>query len=208
MKNSEINLLIINKLLEKDYSIVNIEGNYITAIGKNGIEFNISYEMCVCHGGRLSIDCKHIDFYKRLESDSYDEELGITDSESELLYYINNKMFEVINSFEKYIYKVVEQKPGYYKDKDEISYYDNTKEIARRICNEKDKDIFAIEEKILTYPNENTIEKIENISLNNGKLEFDKFRYNRKDKNSEFIRDESDYSLKHYIVSVIDKRRN
>lgn len=207
MKDSEINILIINKLLENGYTIKNIDGNYITAIGKNNIEFNISHERCMCHGGRLTISSKHINFYKRLESDTYDEKLGITDSESELLYYINNKMFEVINSFKNYIYKVVEQKSGYYKNKDEISYYDNTKDIAYRICDEKDKDIFAIEERTITYPNENIIEKIENIKLNDGKLEFDKFRYERKDKNSEFIKSEDDYNLKHYIVSIIDKRR-
>ena len=207
MKDNEINILIINKLLENGYTIKNIDGNYITAIGKNNIEFNISHERCMCHGGRLSISSNHINFYKRLESDKYDEELGITDSESELLYYINNKMFEVINSFENYIYKVVEQKPGYYKNKDEISYYDNAKDIAYRICDEKDKDIFAINEKTITYPNENVIDKIENIKLNDGKLEFDKFSYERKDKNSEFIKKENDYNLKHYVVSVIDKRR-
>ena len=207
MKDSEINNLIINKLLEKDYRINNIQGNCITATGKNRISFNISHERCMCHGGRLSISSEHINFYKRLESDTYDEELGITDSESELLYYINNKMFEVINSFETYIYKVVEQKPGYYKDKDEIRYYNDTKDIARIICDEKDRDIFAVEEKTITHPNKNIIDKIENIKLNNGKLEFDKFRYTRKDKESEFVKDEDDYSLRHYIVSVIDKMR-
>lgn len=207
MKNSEINLLIIKKLLEKKYSIKNIEDNYITARGKNGIEFNISYEMCMCHGGRLTINCNHINFYQRLESNEYNDELGITDAESELLYYINNKMFEVIESFETYIYKVVLKRPGYYKDKDEISYYNNTKDIAYRITEEKDKDIFNIEEKTIYYPNENIICKIENVEMNNGVLEFDKFRYERKTKQEEFVKDDSDYSNQHYIVSIINKKR-
>lgn len=207
MKNSEINLLIIKKLLEKNYSIKNIEDNYITARGKNGIEFNISYEMCMCHGGRLTINCNHINFCQRLESNEYNDELGITDAESELLYYINNKMFEVIESFETYIYKVVLKRPGYYKDKDEISYYNNTKDIAYRITEEKDKDIFNIEEKTIYYPNENIICKIENVEMNNGVLEFDKFRYERKSKQEEFVKDDSDYSNQHYIVSIINKKR-
>lgn len=206
MKDSEINAIILNKLLEKDYRIDSIDGNYITATGKNNIEFNIYHERCCCHGGRLTISSKHIEFWKRLESDKYDEELGITDSDSELLYYINNKMFEVIESFENYIYKVVEKKPGYYKDKDEIRYYDNPRIIAKIICDEEDKDIFAIAEKTLTFPNKNIIEKIENITINNGRLEFDKFRYERKNEDSEFIKNTDDFSLKHYIVSVIDKR--
>lgn len=207
MKNSEINLLIINKLLEKDYSIVNIKDNYITARGKNGIEFNITYEMCMCHGGRLTINCKHIEFWKRLESDTYDEDLGITDSESELLYYINNKMFEIIESFETYIYKVVLKRPGYYKDKDEVKYYNNPKDIGFILVEEKDKDIFSIEEKTIYCPNENIIYKIENVKMKNGVLEFDKFKYERKSKIEEFIKDDSDYSNQHYIVSIINKKR-
>lgn len=207
MENSEVNLLIINKLLERDYSIENIKGNYITARGKNGIEFNISHERCMCHGGRLTIGSEHINFWKKLESDTYNEELGITDAESELLYYINNKMFEIIDSFETYIYKVVLKRPGYYKDKDEISYYNDPKTIACVIVDEKDKDIFGIEEKTIYYPNKDVIEKIENIKMENGVLEFDKFRYERKSEQDKFIKDDSDYSNKHYIVSVINKKR-
>ena len=207
MKDSEINKIIIEKLLDKDYTINNNNGNCITARGKNGIEFYVSHERCMCHGGRLSISSKHIDFYKRLESDEYNEDLGITDSTSELLYYINNEMFNIINSFENYIYKVVLQRPGYYKDKDEINYYDNTKDIALRICDEKDKDIFTIEEKIITYPNKNVIDKIENIKFNDGILEFDKFSYSRENEKSEFKKEEKDYWLQHYVVSIINKKR-
>lgn len=207
MKNSEINLLIINKLLERDYSITNIEDNYITARGKNGIEFNIAYEMCMCHGGRLTINCKHINFWKRLESNEYNKELGITDAESELLYYINNKMFEIIESFETYIYKVVLKRPGHYKNEDEVKYYNDLKDIGYRILEERDKDIFNIEEKTIYCPNENIIYKIENVEMNNGILEFDKFRYQRKSKQDNFVKDDDDYSNQHYIVSIINKKR-
>lgn len=205
MEDKEINLLLINKFAENNYTIKNIENNYFTLQGKNGIEFNVSYERCSCHGGRLTISSKHVEFWKRLESDFYDEEKGITNPTSELLYYINNEMFNIINSFETYIYKVVLTRGGYYKDKEEIKYFNNTKDISSYILGLKDKDIFTIQEQIITYPNKDIINKVKNVELKNGVLEFDFFRYERENEHSEFIKSESDYCNIHYRVSIIDK---
>ena len=124
-----------------------------------------------------------------------------------MLYYINNKMFEVINSLETYIYKSVLERPGHYKDKQEIEYYNNTKDIGWRLADKKDFDIFLLEECTIIHPNENVIDKIENVKLTGGKLEFDKFRYERKRKTEDFVKDESDYNIQHYIVSIINKKR-
>jgi hypothetical protein len=204
MKDKDYTLKIIQKLLENGYSIKNIEGNYITAYDKQNIEFGIGHERCMCHGGRLSISSEHCRFYKRFESDFYDETKGITDSDSELQYHIDNDLIPTIELIDKYIYKVVKKRPGYYKDKDEIEYFDTPTIIGRRLI-DKEVDIFSIDEQTITHPNENVIDKIENVKFNDGRLEFDKFRYERKDKKDEFVKKEDDFNLEHYIVSVIRK---
>ena len=204
MKDKEYTLKIIQKLLENGYSIKNIEGNYITVYDKQNIEFGIGHERCSCHGGRLSISSDHCSFYKRFENDCYDEKLGITDSDSELQYHIDNNLIPTIELIDKYIYKVVKKRPGYYKNKDEIEYFDTPTIIGKRLVG-KEIDIFSISEMTITHPNKNVIDKIENVKFNDGKLELDKFRYERKDEKSEFVKKEDDFNLNHYIVSVIRK---
>ena len=69
--------------------------------------------------------------YAELSSPEYDTKNGIVDPETELAFYIDNKMVNTIKSFEKYVYvvdiigeyKEGEIKTHYFKSVEDASYF-------------------------------------------------------------------------------------
>lgn len=95
----------------------------------NGHEVHISGEICVCHGGRLSIDIKDIG-YRRLETHTYPE--GVTNGNEEMEYHIKNNMVDAINDLMNFKYLVKtyssyrendnEYKVNYFQDESSVIY--------------------------------------------------------------------------------------
>ena len=66
MKNMDFYVKICNKLEEEGIDVVSFDGYHVNA--KYGeLDIVISFEMCLCHGGRLSISSPHCNFYYRKE---------------------------------------------------------------------------------------------------------------------------------------------
>lgn len=156
--NFEICILIANKLIENGWVVSGIEGTNVFAT-KNYATIQVSFEMCSCHGGRLTICEKGHNYkYHRIEHEFYDEDLGITDPESELLWEIENEMMDVVNNFySKMVYKVVII--GEYTEKEEkTNYFDNIdRAFDFLMCNNSEQfpneNVFSFVEGTVHYPN-------------------------------------------------------
>ena len=75
---------IVDKLENERIEVISFDGHNVNA-RYGEIDISISFEMCICHGGRLSISSPHCSFYYRIEHEAYDKDKGIVDEESELL---------------------------------------------------------------------------------------------------------------------------
>lgn len=181
MTNFEISTLIANKLIKNEWKINSIEGVCVKA-HKNYATIEVSFEMCSCHGGRLTIcELNHTNNYHRIEHETYDEDLGIVDPESELLWEIENEMIETINKFySKMVYEVV--KIGEYDvEKESRDYFDDIdkafnwllKGLSSQFPNE---NVFSFSEGVANYPNPTCHLKIKRI-FPNEEHSWDKNKY-------------------------------
>lgn len=184
------NKLIMDKLEEENIHVTKFEnGGVVAEYGQFTIE--IYHERCMCHGGRLTIVSNHCGFYKRLEYPCYREDLGIVDADTELEYEILNEMIPTIKTIKEYVYCYKEKSSwNYEKDKWDYSYYKSLESISYRLFEKKGMDLFVLQEPYTkTFPNENIIEIVTPTKFENGIKYFEINRYNRKDKNSEWVLD-------------------
>lgn len=153
LTNWEINDIIAKKLNENKIQIISRTETAVLC-RKAYIDFEISFEMCTCHGGRLSIsENNHLHLHRTIEHNCYDENLGITDPQSELLWSIENEMMEIVdNYFSKFVYKVVET--GKYSDGDcNVSYHCSEEDVCEKITGSYKGSIYTLEEHKHQYLN-------------------------------------------------------
>lgn len=194
--NTYFNMLIMEILEQNNILIKKFEDNSVYA--KYGeIDIEIYHERCMCHGGRLSIQSKHCNFFKRIEHEDYDEER--TDSDTELEYEIKNEMIPIIKTLKTFIYKYREERPYYIDNKhnDEIRYYNSIEDLTYKVLEEKAQDVFTLNEPFThQVPNPNIKYIITPISYENGILKLEKQRWTRESEKAEwtFVKDGYDYS--------------
>lgn len=190
--------LIVEKLVEDGWEILDVsfKGRCPIAARKKYAEITITTEECLCHGGRLWITDVHTNNWYEISHPTYDEDLGITDSSSELKYIIENEMMDYVNRYSSVVYKLVKineygkQVNG--ADKEEVIYYGNMETLARRITETNINDIFAIEKEKYQCPNENIyyiterIYKESKYSWEKERVWFKKTEFNRANKQEEF----------------------
>lgn len=118
----------------------------------------VHFEECLCHGGRITVSEKnHNGQYYLIEHECYDPTKGITDSETELLWEIDNELLKVVAQFGHYTYKACiinkyGQKDGH--DDEDVRYYRNLDEAFRAITDYGiDADPLTFTEGIHNYPN-------------------------------------------------------
>ena len=123
VKRNKVMSAIVIKLEEADFRVIEATSNKVVA--KAGcLPVSIVWEMCLCHGGRMWISQSNTNINVELSSLEYDKENGIVDPETELAFYIDNKMIDTINGFAKYVY-VVETIGRYHDGKVEIHYFNS-----------------------------------------------------------------------------------
>ena len=204
MKNMDFYVKICNKLEEEGIDVVSFDGCHVNA--KYGeLDIVISFEMCMCHGGRLTISSKHCSFYYRIEHEKYDESKGIFDPESELIYEIENEMIPIIKSIKTYVYSVEywnEEKPDHHN----YSYFNSVEGLSRFILEEDGKDIFAIDKEFTHYcPNPEMAYRTTVDDFKDGKLYLTKQPLRLVDgkwKNDEYWKPE------HIICKIFRKGKN
>lgn len=127
MNNKEKLNLIIEKLESDGWEAQTADyHNNLASFKKGFMTIEVSFEECMCHGGRITI-CEqgHNNDYYRIEHECYDESLGIVDSETELLWEIENELLPKIKEFDHYTYKTCiinkyGQKNG--RDDEQVTY--------------------------------------------------------------------------------------
>lgn len=168
MTGKEKLLKIVDKLEAEQWETVSCEFNHNLAFFKKGyMTIQISFEECMCHGGRITICEKdHNGSYFRIEHETYDSEKGITDSETELLWEIENELIDVIKQFDHYTYKscIINeygQKNG--RDDEVIRYHKNLDDAFYRLS-KMNADPLTFTEAIHDYPSPVCHLKVKRIS--------------------------------------------
>lgn len=203
---------IVNKLTENGWTILSTEytGRRLIKARKNFSMIQITSEECVCHGGRMWITDEHCDAWTEISHGAYNKDLGITDSDSELKYIIDNEMIPALTDLSHMIYKVVtirkkssgvtEEKATYYNSLElaTLGLFDNSRMAAADVFNDANNMQIG-DEVTATFPNENMkdifkrVAPPENAYRSEGRIYVKQIRFSRKDKKDEFTEDPSRY---------------
>lgn len=171
VKENKVMLAIAMKVEEAGFDVLEAASDKVV-VKANCLPVEITWEMCSCHGGRMWLSQNNTNIYVELSSEEYDEENGIVDPETELAYYIDNKMIETIKSFEKYVY-VVDVIGEYTDNKIATSYFDSVEKASRFVFNEDGHDLNnEYGEVIHQYPNPDRQTRVTYVGENNGVLLF------------------------------------
>ena len=171
VKKDMVMLAIVIKSEENGLEILEAT-NHKVVVKAGCLPVEITWEMCSCHGGRMWFSQENTKIHIELSAPEYDEENGIVDPETELAFYINNKMVDTINSFKKYVY-VVDIIGQYTKDKTETSYFKSIEDASRFVFNEYGHDLNSeYGEVVHQYPNPNMQERITYIGEDKNVLKF------------------------------------
>ena len=198
--------MIMEVLIKEGWTIEKVEytGRCLITARKNFAEIGITTEECLCHGGRIWISDPHTNQYYEISHETHDESLGITDSDSELRWEIQNELQDYLNRYSKFVYKLVVinkygRKNG--ADVEETSYFASMESVTRRLFDgsepkEKITDYNMITERVEGYHQNPDIKEViipiskeERYSWECGRTWF-KIQYTkRKDSKSEWIVD-------------------
>lgn len=171
VKENKVMLAIIIKAEENGFSIVEANNNRVI-VKANCIPVTITWEMCSCHGGRMWFTNGDTGIFKELSSTKYDTENGIDSPETELAFYIDNKMIDTINGFAKYVY-VVETIGRYRDGKVEIHYFNSIESASYFVFDENGHDINSEYGSIThQYPNPNIKQRVTYIGDEDGAIKF------------------------------------
>lgn len=201
MRDMDFYVKIHNKLEQEGIEVEKFDGCRIYA--KYGeIPIEVNYELCVCHGGRLSISSSHCCFNYRIEHDSY-EETGSDSPESELEYEIENEMIPVIKKLKSYVYCMEiwrEDKPNAHS----YEYYNSVESLSKSILEEDGHDIFTMEGTYTHYyPNPKMASLITFEKFEEGKLYI--LRQDLKKVDEKWIVEDSKWSTEHIICKIFRK---
>lgn len=171
VKENKVMLAIAMKAEEAGFNVLEAASDKVV-VKANCLPVEITWEMCSCHGGRMWLSQNNTNIHIELSSEEYDEDNGIVNPETELAYYIDNKMIETIKSFEKYVYVV--DVIGEYTDGKIVKHYFNSVENASRfVFNEGGHDLNSeYGEVVHQYPNPNIQKRVTYLGESNGVLLF------------------------------------
>lgn len=178
VKDNKVMLAIVAKAEENGFQVEEADHGSVT-VKVNCLPVKITWEMCGCHGGRMWLSQTNTNIYIELSSDEYDEENGIVDPQTELAYYIDNKMIETINGFEKYVY-IVEVIGEYEKDKKKIHYFNSIEKASYFVFDEDGHDINSEYGAVVhQYPNPDMQKRVTYVGEEKGVLKFKGERINK-----------------------------
>ena len=145
---------ILSEAWASGLDVLKFDGRAVT-LKAGCLPVDVSWEMCLCHGGRIWLDQGETNIHIELSSDEYDVENGVTDAESELAWRIENELAERVRGFERYVHVI--DTVGEYGDPDRRKrlYLDSTEKAARAIFEEGGHDLLTTREVVHEYPNKN-----------------------------------------------------
>lgn len=171
VKKDKVMSAIAIKAEEAGFDV--LETTYHKVVVKAGcLPVSISWEMCSCHGGRMWLSQDNTNIHAELSSPEYDTENGIVDPETELAFYIDNKMVDTVKAFEKYVY-VVDIIGEYKKGEVKTYYFKSVEDASYFVFHEKDHDLNSEYGEVLhQYPNPDMQERVTYVGEENGVLKF------------------------------------
>ena len=128
--------LIIEELNKKGFKVTQVDytGRPTVSARKAYEEIQVSYEMCMCHGGRIWISTNHTDVHYEISHNSYDTALGIVSPETELFWEIKNELGNKIEQLSHTVYKLcVINRYGKVNgiDQEDITYFADMESITQ-----------------------------------------------------------------------------
>lgn len=171
VKKDKVMSAIVIKSEEAGFDVAEATNNKVV-VKAGCLPVSISWEMCSCHGGRMWLSQFNTNIDIELSSPEYDEKNGIVDPETELAFYIDNKMIDTINRFEKYVY-VVDVIGEYKKDEVRTSYFKSVEDASYFVFHENGHDLNSEYGEVThQYPNPNMQERITYIGEDKSVLKF------------------------------------
>lgn len=171
VKRDKVMSAIVIKSEEAGFDVIEAISNKVV-VRAGCLPVEISWEMCSCHGGRMWLSQKNTNIYIELSAPEYCVEKGIIDPETELAFYIDNKMIDTVKSFEKYVY-VVDVIGEYKKGETKTHYFKSIEDASEFVFHEDGHDLNSEYGEVLhQYPNPDMQERITYINEDNGVLTF------------------------------------
>ena len=171
VKKDKVMSAIVIKSEEAGFDVAEATSNKVV-VKAGCLPVSISWEMCSCHGGRMWLSQFNTNINIELSSTEYDEKNGIVDPETELAFYIDNKMVDAVKSFEKYVY-VVDVIGEYKKDEVRTSYFKSVEDASYFVFHENGHDLNSEYGEVThQYPNPNMQERITYIGEDKSVLKF------------------------------------
>ena len=156
-------MLAILEVVDNEGIVVLEADRHHVKVRSGCLPVEITWEMCMCHGGRLWLNQRQTNIGIELSSDEYDEDKGIVSPETELAWRIDNELVGAIDRFKCYVHVV--DSIGEYgnPDRKKREYFDSVDKAARRIFEEDGIDLFSTESFTHQFPNENMRMRITHI---------------------------------------------
>lgn len=171
VKENKVMLAIVIKFEGAGFNVLKATSNKVV-VKAGCLPVEITWEMCSCHGGRMWFSQANTNIYVELSSPEYDTKNGIVDPETELAFYIDNKMVDTVKSFEKYVY-VVDVIGQYEKDVTKTSYFKSVEDASYFVFYEQGHDLNSEYGEVThQYPNPDMQERITYIGEDNSILKF------------------------------------
>ena len=171
VKKDKVMLAIAMKAEEAGFIVMEASSHKVV-VKAGCLPISITWEMCSCHGGRMWLSQDNTNINVELSSPEYDEKNGIVDPETELAFYIDNKMIDIINSFEKYVY-VVDVIGEYKKDQLATSYFKSVEDASYFVFQEHGHDLNSEYGEVThQYPNPDMQKHVTYVGEENGVLKF------------------------------------
>lgn len=167
----KVMLAIVIKAEEAGFDIVEATSNKVV-VKAGCLPVEITWEMCSCHGGRMWLLQNNTNIHIELSAPDWDEENGIVDPETELEFYIDNKMVDTINSFKRYVY-VVDIIGRFGNDETSTRYFKSVEDASRFVFGEDGHDLNSEYGEVTHQcPNPDIQERITYIGEDKGVLKF------------------------------------
>lgn len=171
VKENKTMLAIAIKLEEAGFDVLEAISNKVV-VKASCLPIEITWEMCSCHGGRMWLSQFNTNINIELSSLEYDEKNGIVDPETELAFYIDNKMIDTIKSFEKYVY-VVDIIGEYKEGEVKTRYFKSVEDASYFVFHEHGHDLNSEYGEVThQYPNPAMQERVTYVDEDNGVLKF------------------------------------
>ena len=185
VKSDKTYLAVMLELAENNIEVIKYD-DYGVVCKDTCLPVRVSWETCMCHGGRIWINQEETSIHIELSSDKYDKSKGIYDPDTELAWRIEHELVETVKSLSSYVY-VVTRTGEFFDDRTDTRYFNNMESASRYMFSQEGIDVNA-EYGTVTYqpPNPNIKYEYKYAGDEDGRITFNVTNYKRKSESDSF----------------------